>query len=226
MIGLQETAVRVGSLGLEPRTIDVDLIALAYRVPAGHHIDLHVSTSSFGMGEHRGAAAIDIAITVDVPVRAADTSPPPSPTPTPTGSPTGPPGPGDAPGTPQVLPATLVSGFGRVPHADAPNTFVAFAVVAGRTPDGMTWGSFVVRDPILNGARATWRGVVHSLELAGDTAILSGSCDVAGDPDAGCSLTLKDGATPGAGSDRAWFEAAGYVEGGTIPLGEVLIQTG
>ncbi|MHB8510705.1 MAG: CocE/NonD family hydrolase [Actinomycetota bacterium] len=63
----QETAIAVPSLGSAPMTVDLDMIGVAYIVPAGHHIALQIATSSLAMTEGRNVASVNIAASVTVP---------------------------------------------------------------------------------------------------------------------------------------------------------------
>jgi ABC-2 type transport system ATP-binding protein len=68
VLDLQETALRVNGLGSGPYHIDLDMTALAYAVPAGHHVDLEIATSSSAMLEYRGASLVNVDANVDVPI--------------------------------------------------------------------------------------------------------------------------------------------------------------
>ncbi|MFN2615359.1 MAG: alpha/beta fold hydrolase [Actinomycetota bacterium] len=67
VIDLQEAALRVENLST-PQTITLDMVGVAYKVPADHHIDLQVSTSSSAMSEYRGPAVVDVDVTVSIPL--------------------------------------------------------------------------------------------------------------------------------------------------------------
>jgi hypothetical protein len=68
VLDLQETALRVDGLGSGPYNIAFDMTALAYVVPAGHHVDLEIATSSSAMSEYRTPSVVNVAATVDVPL--------------------------------------------------------------------------------------------------------------------------------------------------------------
>jgi ABC-2 type transport system ATP-binding protein len=234
VLGMQETPVRVGLLSAETQTIELELAALAYRVPAEHHVDVQISTSSLQFADHRGGAVVDIEAEVTLPILPAaavpdpdvEPAPPPGPQPAPSASPEPSPDPNASPASPQLLPVPGVTAAGRVPQRSAPNTFVMFGVSATSDASGTTTGSFFIRDPIANGARINTVGRVDSLQIVGDTATVEGPCDVTGDPDARCTIVLRDLGAPGAGVDRVSFAAPGYSEGNTIEQGEVVVQRG
>ena len=69
VIDLQESALRIDGLGQGPYIIDHDMVAVAYLVPAGDHVDIQISTSSVAMLEYRGPSLVSIDATIDVPVR-------------------------------------------------------------------------------------------------------------------------------------------------------------
>jgi len=68
VLDLQEAALRIDGLGSGPESAELDMVAVAYLVPTGHHIDLQVATSSNAMSEYRGASLVNLSVSVDVPV--------------------------------------------------------------------------------------------------------------------------------------------------------------
>ena len=66
--GQAESLRLEGPLTLTARSFDLDLCGVSALVPAGHHVDLQISTSSLAHVQHRGPAALSIAATVSVPV--------------------------------------------------------------------------------------------------------------------------------------------------------------
>lgn len=72
VVNLQEAAIRLEGLGGEPRTIDLDLVGVAYTLPEGHHLDFQVSTTSAGVhASARTPAQLDVTIDASIPVRRA-----------------------------------------------------------------------------------------------------------------------------------------------------------
>jgi ABC-2 type transport system ATP-binding protein len=68
VLDLQAESLRVdGPLLNTPVKIDLDLVGVAYQLPAGHHLDLQISTSSLAHLEYRGPASVTVAATVTVP---------------------------------------------------------------------------------------------------------------------------------------------------------------
>lgn len=68
VIDLQEAAIRIEGLDpLYPETYTFDGVGVGYIVPAGHHVDVQISTSSGAMGEYRGAAIVNVDATVVIP---------------------------------------------------------------------------------------------------------------------------------------------------------------
>ncbi|HSP04051.1 MAG TPA: alpha/beta fold hydrolase [Acidimicrobiales bacterium] len=88
VVNLQEGAVRVPLLDGGAQ-VEVPMPGVAYTLPAGHHLDLQVSTASLMHSNARTPATVDVIATVSVPVQAVDraaapagpTSPAPAPTP-------------------------------------------------------------------------------------------------------------------------------------------------
>lgn len=69
VVNLQERAVRVDGLSAEPQSVPLDLSGVAYTLPAGHHLDLQIATSSASYAPSRsGPAQLDIQVSVSVPV--------------------------------------------------------------------------------------------------------------------------------------------------------------
>lgn len=68
VLNLQEGAVAAGLLR-GPVTVDVPMPGLAYTVPAGHHVDLQVSTASLAHATGRLPAVVDVGVQAAVPVR-------------------------------------------------------------------------------------------------------------------------------------------------------------
>jgi len=68
VLDLQETAIRIDGLGAGPYTTSFDMTALTYVVPAGHHLDLQIATSSAAMSEYRIPSLVNVSATVSVPV--------------------------------------------------------------------------------------------------------------------------------------------------------------
>lgn len=71
VVNLQEGAIRVPLLD-GPAQVEVPMPGIAYTLPAGHHLDLQVSTASLMHSNARTPATVDVAATVAVPVQAAD----------------------------------------------------------------------------------------------------------------------------------------------------------
>lgn len=94
VVNLQEGAVRVPLLD-GTAEVDVPMPGIAYTLPAGHHLDLQVSTASLMHSNARTPATVDVAATVSVPVQPVDRA----------GEPTGPTPPSPA-APPPTLPAT------------------------------------------------------------------------------------------------------------------------
>lgn len=68
VIDLQEAAIRLDGLGAGPQSAELDLVGTGYIVPAGHHVDLQLATSSNAMSEYRGPSVVNLArVIVDVP---------------------------------------------------------------------------------------------------------------------------------------------------------------
>jgi ABC-2 type transport system ATP-binding protein len=70
VVNLQEGGVRVSLLD-GPVTVEVPMPGVAYTVPAGHHLDLQVSTASVMHATARTPATVDVVATASVPVSAA-----------------------------------------------------------------------------------------------------------------------------------------------------------
>lgn len=66
VVDLQETAVRI--VGQPSGPISLKMIGVDYVVPAGHHIQLQISTSSAAMEEFRGASILNVAASVQIPL--------------------------------------------------------------------------------------------------------------------------------------------------------------
>jgi len=69
VVNLQETPVRVDDLTVLPRQVDLTMSGIAYTLPAGHHLDLQVSTSSLMHAGARTPAQVHVEVDVDVPAR-------------------------------------------------------------------------------------------------------------------------------------------------------------
>lgn len=69
VVNLQETPVRVENLSRAPQTLALDLSAVAYTLPAGHHLDVQVATTSLMHATARTPARVEVGVTVAVPVR-------------------------------------------------------------------------------------------------------------------------------------------------------------
>jgi ABC-2 type transport system ATP-binding protein len=68
VLDLQAESLRVdGPLLNTPLKFDLDLVGVTYVLPAGHHLDLQISTSSLAHLEYRGPASVTVAGTVTVP---------------------------------------------------------------------------------------------------------------------------------------------------------------
>ena len=126
VVNLQEGAVRVPLLD-GPTEVEVPMPGIAYTLPAGHHLDLQVSTASLMHSNARTPATVDVTATASVPVQAVDRPAVPTAPTTPTEP---------APATP---PATLpVTGPGSSPSAGAA---VAVALIGA----GLVLGRAAVR---------------------------------------------------------------------------------
>jgi ABC-2 type transport system ATP-binding protein len=68
VIDLQETALRIDGLGTGPYRAELDMTAVAYLVPSGHHVDLQIATSSGAMTEYRTPSVVNVDATVELPV--------------------------------------------------------------------------------------------------------------------------------------------------------------
>lgn len=68
VVNYQETPVRVGPLSATPQEVTVDLVPIAHTLPAGHHLDVQVATSSAQFAVHQGAATVTVDASVSVPV--------------------------------------------------------------------------------------------------------------------------------------------------------------
>lgn len=71
VVNLQETPVRVEDLDGDPQQVEVPMSGVAYTLPAGHHLDLQVSTTSLMHPGARIPAQVHVAAEVRVPVRRA-----------------------------------------------------------------------------------------------------------------------------------------------------------
>ena len=68
MLDLQAESLRVeGPLVGQAQQFSLDLAGVAYLLPAGHHLDLQVSTSSLAHVSYRGPAVVNVALSVAVP---------------------------------------------------------------------------------------------------------------------------------------------------------------
>jgi ABC-2 type transport system ATP-binding protein len=68
VLDLQAESLRVdGPLLNTPVKIDLNLVGVTYQLPAGHHLDLQISTGSLAHVEYRGPASVTVAATVTVP---------------------------------------------------------------------------------------------------------------------------------------------------------------
>ena len=66
VVDLQAESLRLG--GLAPtRRVALDLVGVTYALPAGHHLDLQISTSSAAHVSYRGSAVVHVSGTVQVP---------------------------------------------------------------------------------------------------------------------------------------------------------------
>ena len=104
VVNLQEGAVRV-PLGDGATEVEVPMPGVAYTLPAGHHLDLQVSTASLMHSNARTPATVDVTATVVVPVQPVER--PPQPTTT-----TAPPEAGPPPTLPETGPASSPSILG------------------------------------------------------------------------------------------------------------------
>ena len=68
VLNLQENAYRVDDLSAEPQEITVPLTGFSYTLPAGHHLDVQVSTTSQMHYPTTTPAQVDVVGVVDVPV--------------------------------------------------------------------------------------------------------------------------------------------------------------
>jgi len=66
VVDLQEAAVRIQGQPTGP--IALNMVGVDYVVPAGHHIQLQISTSSAAMEEYRGASIVNLAASVQIPL--------------------------------------------------------------------------------------------------------------------------------------------------------------
>ncbi|MDP8962109.1 MAG: alpha/beta hydrolase [Actinomycetota bacterium] len=69
VVNLQETPLLVSSLGEVPRTFALDLAGIAYTLPAGHHLDLQVATTSLMHANARSLGAVEVEVEVAVPAQ-------------------------------------------------------------------------------------------------------------------------------------------------------------
>jgi ABC-2 type transport system ATP-binding protein len=68
VLDLQAESLRVeGPLLNTPVKFGLDLVGVTYALPAGHHLDLQVSTSSLAHVSYRGPATVTVALTATVP---------------------------------------------------------------------------------------------------------------------------------------------------------------
>src|SRR4051794_25063328 len=67
VLDLQAESLRISEPLSVPQHFSLDLAGVTYLVPAGHHLDLQISTGSLAHVEYRGPASVDIAATVPVP---------------------------------------------------------------------------------------------------------------------------------------------------------------
>lgn len=70
VLNVQELPLRVEGLGAVPQVVETDLVGLAYSLPAGHHLDLQIATTSTQSLAYRGPGSVNVAAEVAVPVRA------------------------------------------------------------------------------------------------------------------------------------------------------------
>jgi ABC-2 type transport system ATP-binding protein len=74
VLNVQETPLRVEDLGdgtAQPRIYQLRMSGIAYTLPAGHHLDLQVSTTSVMHATARTPAEADVAVEAEIPVRRA-----------------------------------------------------------------------------------------------------------------------------------------------------------
>jgi ABC-2 type transport system ATP-binding protein len=71
VLNLQESPVRVEDLSATAQTLPVRMSGIAYTLPAGHHLDLQVSTTSVMHATARTPAQVEVGVEVSVPVRRA-----------------------------------------------------------------------------------------------------------------------------------------------------------
>jgi ABC-2 type transport system ATP-binding protein len=71
VVNLQEGAVRVPLTG-GPVEVEVLMPGVAYTLPAGHHLDLQVTTASLMHSNARTPSTVDVTATVSVPVEPVD----------------------------------------------------------------------------------------------------------------------------------------------------------
>lgn len=67
VLNLQEAPVRVDSLSSEPQRVHVTMPGIAYTLPAGHHLDVQVSTASTSYSNARVPAQVQLTAAVHVP---------------------------------------------------------------------------------------------------------------------------------------------------------------
>jgi hypothetical protein len=70
VIDFQAESLRLDnpSLSLASEHVGLDLVGVFYRLPAGHHLELQISTSSLSHVSYRGASVVQLAGRVSVPI--------------------------------------------------------------------------------------------------------------------------------------------------------------
>lgn len=76
VVNLQEGAIRVPLQGTDSSVVEVPMPGIAYTLPAGHHLDLQVSTSSLMHATSRTPSAVEVTANAAVPVGAAHSAAP------------------------------------------------------------------------------------------------------------------------------------------------------
>lgn len=71
VVNLQEGAIRVPLDGTDSSTVDVPMPGIAYTLPAGHHLDLQVSTASLMHATSRTPSTVEVTASAAVPAGAA-----------------------------------------------------------------------------------------------------------------------------------------------------------
>ena len=67
VVDLQAESLRLGGLLPLTQRVGLDLVGVTYALPAGHHLDLQISTSSAAHVSYRGTAVVHVSGTVRVP---------------------------------------------------------------------------------------------------------------------------------------------------------------